>query len=235
MENHRRKTVWVVLAIAGFISCKREVVKQSQNPKKYENKLGDSTELYFPVVALADTIEKTQNPNDTAFINSFPQGIDGYVSHGINVWYSKQMKAMKLPIIKSSRSPVIRFTWLRTFHHPISVELKKNASTVELTGIQMSGAGGYEPGEVDSVVIKSVSTSKWDSIEQEINRTSFWQLASKRKRGGTDGAEWILEVAGKTKYHFVTQWCPTKNDAIRKIELELIELAGFYIPPRDIY
>jgi hypothetical protein len=234
-ENHRIKTVWVLLAITVLVSCNREVVKQSQNAKKYENKLGDSTELYFPVVALADTIEKTQNPNDTAFINSFPQGIDGYVSHGINQWYSRQMKAMKLPIIKSPRNPVIRFTWLRTFHYPISVELKKNDSVVELTGIQMSGAGGYEPGEIDSIVKKSVSTSKWDSIEQEINRSSFWQMASKRKRSGTDGAEWILEVTGKTKYHFITQWCPTKNDAIRKIDLELVELAGFHIPTSDVY
>jgi hypothetical protein len=42
----------------------------------------------------------------------------------INGWYSNHLRAMSEPILKPAQGTrTYRFTWLRTFHHPVAVRI----------------------------------------------------------------------------------------------------------------
>jgi hypothetical protein len=69
----------------------------------------DSTTLYF----------KTKiNWRDKT-----PDALDTF----INQWYSKMLFALGEPVVSNYHGDkeIYRFTWLRTFHHPVSVRLEK--------------------------------------------------------------------------------------------------------------
>lgn len=72
-------------------------------------------------------------------------GIDAF--HG--EWYGKQLQALQessLCCDSTDRGRVIRFVWLRSFHHPVVIRLNESTkgswSLVTKVG---SGAGGYDP------------------------------------------------------------------------------------------
>ena len=45
----------------------------------------------------------------------------------VNQWYSKTLFKMEEPVLSSYKGDkeIYRFTWLRTFHHPVAVRLEK--------------------------------------------------------------------------------------------------------------
>src|SRR5688572_21186821 len=68
----------------------------------------------------------------------------------VNTWYSKMLFALKEPILNNYNGDkeIYRFTWLRTFHHPVSIRLEKQNNVVKLFTKVCNGAGGYEPGQL---------------------------------------------------------------------------------------
>lgn len=44
----------------------------------------------------------------------------------VATWYSSQLCALNEPLIFDQKSGTIyRFTWLRTFHHPVAIRIQK--------------------------------------------------------------------------------------------------------------
>jgi hypothetical protein len=68
-------------------------------------------------------------------------------------WYSSQLRAMKEPSLStaspSEQATTYRFTWLRTFHHPLVARFVLDGSGAGTLYVKMAdGAGGYQPGKV---------------------------------------------------------------------------------------
>jgi hypothetical protein len=59
----------------------------------------------------------------------------------------------------------------------------------------------------------------------ELNKATFWDLPSKEKLQGIDGAEWIIEGRDGDRYHVVRRWSPVAGP-VRDIGLLLLGIAN---------
>jgi hypothetical protein len=146
----------------------------------------------------------------------------------LNSWYSKMLFALQEPVLKNYNGDkeIYRFTWLRTFNHPVSVRLEKQGNIVKLFSKVCDGAGGYEPGKIifDTTIIlteKQIGTTIF-----KLDNANFWTLQTEaREDNGKDGSEWIIEVFKSNKYHMVVRWTPEKGTAFRTIGEYLISIS----------
>ena len=142
-----------------------------------------------------------------------------------NSWYSKMLFAFKEPVLKSYKSDkeIYRFTWLRTFNHPVSVRLEKQGDIVKLFSKVLNGAGGYEPGKIIFDTIINLTQKQVDIMNFKLDNARFWNLQTEsREYNGEDGSEWIIEVVKNNKYHMVVRWTPKKGTAFRIVGEYLI-------------
>jgi hypothetical protein len=152
------------------------------------------------------------------------------ISSSCNKWYSEYLKAMKEPVVYSDNTnrQIIRFTWLRTFHHPVVVGMVNDGGEVSLYWKTSSGTGGYEPGKLVTDRHKRIDIQQWDEMTQELERINFWRLLTNYPFFGLDGAQWILEAKIDGKYHMVDRWSVERSefgkfcmDLLSKTELEI--------------
>lgn len=174
----------------------------------------DSTTFYFKTKL--NWNDDTQNTLDTFF----------------NEWYSKMLFAMKEPVLSSYQGDkeIYRFTWLRTFHHPVAIRLEKQNNIIRLFSKVCNGAGGYEPGQLIFDTIHNVTFDQYKSLTQKIDNINFWNLKTEqRDEAGKDGSEWIIEAVKDNKYHMVTRWTPSegRQDNIRSVGEFLVSLSKF--------
>ena len=156
---------------------------------------------------------------------------------GMNSWYTKQLNALEeLSLYKQKieeEKKIFRFTWLRTFHNPISIRLEilQNGSGV-LYSKMTDGAGGYEPGKIRENTIAKINKKEVEAFLELINMYDFWNIPTQEKILGCDGAMWIIEGVWDPKYHLVERWSPKKG-SIRAIGLFLLRLSGLDV--KNIY
>lgn len=172
----------------------------------------DSTALYF-------LSKKTQQDSAINSLDSFA-----------NSWYSKMLFVLKEPILNTYKgnTEIYRFTWLRTFDHPVSVRIEKQNDTVRVFVKVSNGAGGYEPGEIIVDTTFDISISDFINLNKKIDGAGFWQMPTQnRKNTGRDGSEWIIEGVKDKKYHMVNRWSPVKDshDGFRSIGEFLIAIS----------
>lgn len=179
--------------------------------KKYEAYNYQST--YFPIIAFANLPEgwKTNYSINT---------ISGIAKESFNYWgteraifslqwYSKHLSALEEPVLKSTdTSKVYRFTYLRSFHHPIVIRLENNDDVISIHWKVSDGAGGYEPGQIITNESKVLTLEDWNTFEAKIMTIKFWNTPTIERDEliGYDGAQWILEGAVPGKYHVVDRW-----------------------------
>ena len=196
-------------------SCTPATYKTNQENYKFETLPLplDSTAFYFKTKGSWE--DTTNNALDTF----------------VNTWYSKMLFALKEPILKNYHGDkeIYRFTWLRTFHHPVSVRLEKQGDIVKLFTKVCSGAGGYEPSQLIFDTTINATTEQLKTIQQKIYNINFWNLATEQHDdGGKDGSEWIIEAIKANKYHMVTRWTPSveRLGNFRSVGEYLISIAG---------
>jgi hypothetical protein len=156
----------------------------------------DSATFYFKTKA--NWQDSTQNALDTF----------------VNQWYSKMLLNMKEPVLSNYQGDkeIYRFTWLRTFHHPVSVRLEKQNNIIRLFSKVCNGAGGYEPGQLIFDTMVNIKVDEYKLLTQKIDEIGFWGLPTEKKDdNGNDGSEWIIEAVKENKYHMVTRWTPSKE------------------------
>jgi hypothetical protein len=171
----------------------------------------------------------------------FPVGVlrsgDGGGEEFAGDWYGSQLRAMAEPPLPcSSGSEVYRFTWLRTFHHPIAVRVEVSADGArgEVSAIELDGAGGYEPGATLRRFSGELDAASVDQLRNKFSTAGFWSMAPAEERLGRDGAEWILEANGDQGYHLAVRWSP-KSGATRDLGLHLLGLTGWNISEDETY
>ena len=155
----------------------------------------------------------------------------------VNAWYSKMLFALKEPIISNYKGDkeIYRFTWLRTFHHPVSIRLEKQDNIIKLFSKISSGAGGYEPGHLIMDTSFNVAEDDYRSLINKLEEANFWNIPTeKRDNNGEDGSEWIIEAIKDNKYHMATRWTPTKDyeKSFRKVGEYLINISKITIDER---
>jgi hypothetical protein len=145
----------------------------------------------------------------------FPPGqIDSFRDE----WYSEQLRAAMESALKptgTSTRAAFRFTWIPSFTPTITVRVVRNDARITLVAKRLSGSGGYEPGRIRRQVRFTLSTRQWSELSSLIDEANFWAMPSEEPEKcdasgtcwvGMDGAQWLLEGADSTRYHFVDRW-----------------------------
>lgn len=130
----------------------------------------------------------------------------------VNTWYSKMLFGLKEPVLSNYQGDmeIYRFTWLRTFHHPVSVRLEKQNDVIMLFSKVCNGAGGYQPGQLIFDTAFNVTVDQYKLLTQKIDEIYLWRLTTEQRDDmGDDGSEWILEAVKDNKYKMVTRWTPS--------------------------
>ena len=157
----------------------------------------------------------------------------------VEAWYSTQLRALKeQPLCCGAVSPgfTLRFTWLRTFDHPVVLRLDNaSGNTWMLTTKIASGMGAYKPGRLSINTTYSVSADEAMRIAAAIrSRDTFWKMPTAAglavapgelpREMGADGSQWIVEVLDGSRYHYTDEWSP-ESGLVRDIGMQLIKLS----------
>jgi hypothetical protein len=151
-----------------------------------------------------------------------------------NHWYSKHLEAMAEPVLEASASSrTYRFTWLRTFHHPVAVRITSAGEHCTLFATELNGAGGYDPGKILRKKTVALTPKQCEKIEALINSNGYWSLPPHEDTAGLDGSEWIVEGA-TTQYRVVSRWTP-ESGPIRSIGEHFLGLTGWRYKSDEMY
>lgn len=148
-----------------------------------------------------------------------------------DTWYSKHLQAAgERPLSFASGSPeALRFIWLRSFHSPVIVRVEwAPTGEATLTATMLSGAGGYEPGEVSDRVSRTLT-------QDEVERLLVLRETALREPPVActmmlDGARWIVEASGPGGYRYVNRQSP-ETGAVRELGLALLGFTGWDVEP----
>lgn len=144
-------------------------------------------------------------------------------------WYGKFLKAFKeKPLFETSNKEleIYRFTWLRTFHHPVVIKIEKQKDKVSISFKELDGLGGYKPGKIINNEKNSMGKENWCKFIKLLNETDYWQMKTQDDVLGEDGASWILEGVKENRYHVVDRWSPS-GGKYREACVYLLKLSGF--------
>ncbi len=137
-----------------------------------------------------------------------------------------------------------RFVWRRTFHHPIVIRIVRSDDQITLIGKQFTGAGGYEHGELDLRIERTVTPEQWTNFQYLLSTTAFWEMPSvepeKRMPDGNiiimlDGASWMLEGIHHGRWHIVYRRFMMDYPDFQQACLYLLTLSEIPVPPEEIY
>lgn len=141
-----------------------------------------------------------------------------------------------------------RFLWLRTFHHPVLIQLiKRGPQDAAVNYKELDGRGGYEYGSIVEQKTVDVYTrlEKGGQPKELIQATidlffesakaQVWEqpfaLGETIDTDGSilivlDGARWTIEAVKNGKCHVVTRHDPDTGDPVRHFAETLIDLSG---------
>ena len=144
-------------------------------------------------------------------------------------WFSKHLAAMGEPPLSSRTAPdTIRLLYLRTFHHPICVRVETSGRRAALYAVELTGAGGYEPGYVLRQTSRELDPTEWRALERGFAALRLWELPTIKPKLVLDGSEWVVEAVQSDRYHVVWRQSPSESDdpELRAFGLRLLELSG---------
>ena len=123
-------------------------------------------------------------------------------------WYSRILVALdegNLSVVENEF--VYRFLLLRTFDKPISVRIMCS-NECHLRAVRSSGKSGYDPGQIEDEVSRSLSTIEKQNFLNLILEAEFWDGQPELEHWGLDGARWILEGKTMRNYQVWDVWSP---------------------------
>jgi hypothetical protein len=149
-------------------------------------------------------------------------------------WHLAAMRQSSLSRGAADAPETYRFLWLRSFHRSISVRvaLKRDGARIEFT--ELTGAGGFKPGHIRRHTERQLSRNDVDRFAKALKDADFWQLPTRFRDFGLDGAQWIVEGRRGGTYHVVDRFTP-EGGTYRALGLLFLKLAYFSAPPLEIY
>ncbi|SEB02485.1 hypothetical protein [Alkalimonas amylolytica] len=153
-------------------------------------------------------------------------------------WFSEHLRAAREnPITLPTENEIYRFTWLRSFHAPIIVRVECNEKCI-LNAKQLSGAGGYSPGNVQFKNKRELTTEEASKLRSVAERLDNWVYKPDEEIIGMDGAQWIFEMANSNRYQAWNLWSPGGEKAAETYVdmcLYLLNLTNFNIEKSNAY
>lgn len=131
----------------------------------------------------------------------------------------------------SKPQAVYRFTWLRTFHHPIAIRIAPTTDGAQVDAVELDGAGGYKPGKVIWRQTRGITSAQLRRVQKEM--VKLWAMPPDDAEG-LDGAEWIFEDRTADLYRLRSIWSPETGPARTAGEL-FLEVSGINVPPSERY
>ena len=136
-------------------------------------------------------------------------------------WYSRQLAAAGEPSLylasqaqRPAGASTLRFTWLRSFHAPVTIRIETaGPGSHRLIAKRLSGAGGYDPGVVEKIVERRLTSAEAGRLQTMLAGSRVFDLVPNICQLGFDGAEWIFESVDAGGYHFVSFWTPREGPA----------------------
>lgn len=189
----------------------------------------DSLQRYFPEIGPEDSIAPEGSEKYSGiYLN------DSHIDSFCNAWYSAQLYGMHEPLLynKPIEKEVVRFTWLRSFHHPVSIRMEKENEKYTLYWKVCDGAGEFVPGNLIINRTKIVSLYQWEILNYHLDKAGFWSSGFKVRYPGTDGSEWIFEAAGPDYYQVKSVYL---GEEFRPAGEYLLSLTDLKIPREKMY
>jgi hypothetical protein len=155
-----------------------------------------------------------------------------------NEWYSGQLEAMNEPIIYKNKvnKEVYRFTWLRSFHHPVAIRIEHFKNNYCIYWKLNSGSGGGKPGKLILNKKRIIDKNNWDTFISKLNASGFWMMSTNESdQTGMDGAQWILEGKAIKRYHLTVRWTPNPKSQYYACCDYLLGLTDLKISGREKY
>ena len=159
--------------------------------------------------------------------------------------YTPALKAFAEPCLCSEtlvkeKYESYRFLWLRSFHHPVFIQLiNRGTGDASLIYKELDGKGGYGYGSL--IEHKTLDPFKKlgkgelpkDMVQEAFDivikraKTGVWEQPYEVDDGtiGLDGATWIIEAIKGGKCHVVKRWSPEQKDVFRWFADDLIRFS----------
>jgi hypothetical protein len=96
-------------------------------------------------------------------------------------WYGRHLAAAgegNLCVHATDSTEVYRFTWLRTFHPPVIIRVELSHGEIQLYAKQLTGAGGYDPGVLQTNRAVRLSSAQRQEFRQLLQRVAFWSAGT---------------------------------------------------------
>jgi hypothetical protein len=192
-----------------------------------------------------DQIVVTTNAGERVQIADPPQPSYNYfpvteVDEFRTQWYGTFLKAFDEPSLweRSMNGPAqaYRFTWLRTFHHPVVIRIEVRSNGIcELTIKVGLGSGGYDPGKLIRNETSPLTKEQSEWFLNQVNLKLWNEPHERDTPSGDDGAQWIIEGVKNGQYRIEDRWSPAAGP-IHDLGISMaIGLAGLKIPKEEIY
>ena len=143
----------------------------------------------------------------------------------VSAWRSMILGAMQEPVLNEDPgnppADTVRFLYVPTFDNPIVIRIQDLGTEVILVRKRLSGKGGYDPGELDTISEETIDEFAWNTLRDQVGQSGFWDLPTEEAQevvydNGMVGRwrilaweSWILEVVQGGKYHRVIRQSPS--------------------------
>lgn len=146
-------------------------------------------------------------------------------------WYGAMLTAANEPsLFKTQPRTVrggistIRFTWLPSFNHPVTVRLYwSRLRRPRLIAKELTGAGGYKPGTIGRSIDRYLNSREAANLASLLKQQRLSTVKPRVCDLGTDGAQWIIEASNSEGYRFIDRQSPERGP-IRVVGLALLKL-----------
>lgn len=210
------------------LECYLEQNEKSPIPNDFYKNLN---QCFFPSSYFVDLNENWQCDFSTNYLNEIGKGIR--TSEWLKIQLTDLNENCLYDNVIPSNKTIYRFTWLRSFNHPIVIRIEKIDNKVMLYWKVGKGAGGYEPRGLKKSGKKKISSIEWIEFERLINESNFDTLPNNEYIPMTDGATWTLEK--KTSETFKAHNTNFPSKRIKEACLFLIKLTNIKIKDDEIY
>ena len=156
-------------------------------------------------------------------------------------WYGRHLAAMKEPILAGTdHGPdyrALRVLYLPTWDHPVAVRYEGNEQGAARRIVGMSGAGGYESGDITFDQQDTLTADEFERLLWAYERAGLWSLPTSDAVKGRDGAQLVIETVVRGQHRVFVRWTPEYEaqarglTALTRLYRATFEQAGLRLPP----
>src|SRR5690606_29405067 len=210
------------------LECFTNNSENSRVPKDFRK---DLNQCYFPPSYFANLGEKWECDFTKDYLFKIESAI------GTAEWLEFQLRDLEEDCLFNKKveptTTIYRFTWLRSFHHPIAIRIEKRENEITIFWKVGKGAGGYEPEGLKKSRKKKLSLNEWKKFEKLVRESKFDSLPNYNYVLMTDGATWTLEKKDYDSFKAHDTNLPSKE--FKETCLYLLNLTNIKIKDDDKY